>query len=32
MIRILLSVLVLAIVGTAVAVVYERYRHRQLFV
>ena len=30
--RILLSVLVLAIVGTAVAVVYERYRHRQLFV
>ena len=29
--RILLSVLVLAIVGTAVAVVYERYRHRQLF-
>ena len=30
--RILLAVLVLAIVGTAVAVVYERYRHRQLFV
>ena len=30
--RILLSVLVLAIVGTAIAVVYERYRHRQLFV
>ena len=30
--RVLLAVLVLAIVGTAVAVVYERYRHRQLFV
>ena len=30
--RILLAVLLLAVVGTAIAVVYERYRHRQLFV
>ncbi len=30
--RFLLAVLLLATVGTAIAVVYERYRHRQLFV
>ena len=30
--RVLLAVLLLATVGTAIAVVYERYRHRQLFV
>ena len=30
--RILLAVQLLAVVGTAIAVVYERYRHRQLFV
>ena len=30
--RVLLAVLLLAIVGTAIAVVYERYHHRQLFV
>ncbi|AKC87282.1 cell division protein FtsL [Pseudoxanthomonas suwonensis] len=30
--RFLLAVLLLANVGTAIAVVYERYRHRQLFV
>jgi cell division protein FtsL len=30
--RIALAVLLLATVGTAIAVVYERYRHRQLFV
>ena len=30
--RFLLAVLLLATVGTAIAVVYERYSHRQLFV
>ncbi len=30
--RFLAAVLLLAVVGTAIAVVYERYRHRQLFV
>lgn len=30
--RFLLAVLLLATVATAIAVVYERYRHRQLFV
>ena len=30
--RFLLAVLLLATGGTAIAVVYERYRHRQLFV
>jgi len=30
--RFLTAVLLLAVVGTAIAVVYERYRHRQLFV
>jgi len=30
--RFLLAVLLLGIVGTAIAVVYERYHHRQLFV
>ena len=30
--RALLAIVLLAIVGTAIAVVYERYQHRQLFV
>ena len=30
--RFLLAVLLLGIVGTGIAVAYERYRHRQLFV
>jgi len=30
--RVLLGVLLMATVATAIAVVYERYRHRQLFV
>ena len=30
--RVLLAALLLVVVGTAIAVVYERYRHRQLFV
>jgi cell division protein FtsL len=30
--RFLLAVLLLAIVGSGIAVVYERYHHRQLFV
>ncbi|WP_024870190.1 cell division protein FtsL [Pseudoxanthomonas suwonensis] len=30
--RVLLAVLLLGTVATAIAVVYERYRHRQLFV
>ncbi|WP_372015872.1 cell division protein FtsL [Pseudoxanthomonas sp. 10H] len=30
--RFLLAVLLLAVVGSGIAVVYERYRHRQLFV
>lgn len=30
--RFLLGVLLLAVVGSAIGVVYERYRHRQLFV
>lgn len=30
--RVLLAILLLAVVGTGIAVVYERYRHRQLFV
>lgn len=32
MMRFLLAVLVVAIVGSAVSVVYARHRHRQLFV
>ena len=30
--RVLLGVLLVAIVGSGIAVAYERYRHRQLFV
>lgn len=30
--RFLLAVLLLAVVGSAIGVVYERYHHRQLFV
>ena len=30
--RLLLAVLLLGVVATGIAVVYERYRHRQLFV
>lgn len=30
--RVVLGALLLAVVGSGIAVVYERYRHRQLFV